>query len=70
MALVLRGKETSIGVGGAEAYPRRIREAEAAADPAEAAASAIRPLSDPHYSAAYRRDVVRAAVRRALEQCN
>ena len=70
MALVVRDQETWIGVGGAEAYPRRLREAEAAADPAEAAASAIRPLSDPHYSAAYRRDVVRAAVRRALEQCN
>jgi aerobic carbon-monoxide dehydrogenase medium subunit len=70
MALVVRGNERWIGVGGAEAAPRRIREAEAAADPAEAAARAITPLTDPHYSAAYRRDVVRAAVRRALEQCN
>jgi aerobic carbon-monoxide dehydrogenase medium subunit len=69
MALVVRGEETWIGVGGAETYPRRIREAEAAADPAEAAAQAIVPLSDPHYSADYRRDVVRAAVRRALHAC-
>jgi carbon-monoxide dehydrogenase medium subunit len=70
MALVVRGSETWIGVGGAEAFPRRIREAEGAADPAAAAARAIEPLSDPHYSADYRRDVVRAAVRRALEQCS
>jgi len=70
MALIVRGKETWIGVGGAEARPRRIREAEIAADPAEAAARAIEPLSDPHYSGEYRRDVVRAAVRRALEQCS
>lgn len=70
MALVVRGEKTWIGVGGAEAYPRRIRDAEAAADPAEAAARAVRPLTDPHYSADYRRDVVRAAVRRALDQCN
>jgi aerobic carbon-monoxide dehydrogenase medium subunit len=69
MALVVRGAETWIGVGGAEPSPRRIREAEAAADPADAAARAVRPLSDPHYSAEYRREVVRAAVRRALEQC-
>src|SRR5690349_15975949 len=35
MALVVRGAQTWIGVGGAEASPRRIREAEAAVDPAE-----------------------------------
>ena len=70
MALVVRGTETWIGVGGAETYPRRIHEAETAGDPAEVAARAITPLSDPHYSAEYRRDVVRAAVRRALAQCN
>ena len=70
MALVLRGKETSIGVGGAEAYPRRIREAEKAADPAAVTAGAIEPLSDPHYSGDYRREVVRACVRRALQQCS
>jgi carbon-monoxide dehydrogenase medium subunit len=70
MALVVRGAETWIGVGGAEPYPRRLREAEAATDPAEAAAHAITPLIDPHYGADYRRDVVRAAVRRALAQCS
>ena len=70
MALVVRGAETWIGVGGAEARPRRIREAEIADDPGEAAARAIEPLSDPHYSGEYRRDVVRAAVRRALQQCS
>ena len=69
MALVVRGGQTWIGVGGAEARPRRIREAETTDDPAEAAARAIEPLNDPHYSGEYRRDVVRAAVRRALEQC-
>ena len=68
MSLVVRGAETRIGVGGAEAYPRRIPEAEAATDPADAAARAIEPLSDPHYSADYRRDLVRTVVRRALEQ--
>ena len=68
MALVVRGTETRIGVGGVEAYPRRIREAESASDPADAAARAIDPLSDPRYSADYRRDLVRAVVRRALEQ--
>ena len=58
----------TLGVGGAEAYPRRIPEADAATDPADAAARAIEPLSDPHYSADYRRDLVRTVVRRALEQ--
>jgi carbon-monoxide dehydrogenase medium subunit len=70
MALVVRGTETRIGVGGAEAFPRRIREAERAADPAEAAARAIEPLVDPRYGVDYRRDLVRTVVRRALEQCN
>ena len=68
MALVVRGKETRIGVGGAEGRPRRIPEAETAIDPAEAAARAIEPLADRHYSADYRRDLVRAVVHRALEQ--
>jgi carbon-monoxide dehydrogenase medium subunit len=73
MALVVQGKETRIGVGGAEARPRRIREAEAALsidDAAAAAAMAIEPLSDPHYSGEYRRDLVRTVVRRALEQAS
>jgi carbon-monoxide dehydrogenase medium subunit len=70
--------EARVGVGGAEASPRRIVEAEAALDgqtpddkifraAAEAAASAIEPLEDHQTSAEYRRDLVRAVVRRALE---
>jgi aerobic carbon-monoxide dehydrogenase medium subunit len=74
MALVVRGKETRIGVGGAEARPRRIPQAEAAlargsiGEAANAAAQAVVALSDPRYSADYRRDLVRTVVRRALEQ--
>jgi carbon-monoxide dehydrogenase medium subunit len=67
-----------VGVGGAEPHPRRIAEAEktlAGQAPgdgvfraaAEAAAAAIDPLEDPQTSADYRRDLVRAVVRRALE---
>ena len=67
-----------VGVGGAEPHPRRIPEAEqvlarqAPGDgvfraAAEAAAAAIDPLEDPQTSADYRRDLVRAVVRRALE---
>jgi aerobic carbon-monoxide dehydrogenase medium subunit len=74
MALVVRGEQTRIGVGGAEARPRRVAEAEAALtrgsidDAAQAAARAVEPLGDPHYGADYRRDLVRTVVRRALEQ--
>jgi aerobic carbon-monoxide dehydrogenase medium subunit len=74
MALVVCGNETRIGVGGAEARPRRIREAEAALargsidEAATAAAQAVIALSDPRYSADYRRDLVRTVVRRALAQ--
>jgi aerobic carbon-monoxide dehydrogenase medium subunit len=67
-----------VGVGGAETHPRRIAEAEQAlagqpaADKAfraaaDAAADAIDPLEDPQTSGEYRRDLVRAVVRRALE---
>jgi carbon-monoxide dehydrogenase medium subunit len=67
-----------VGVGGAEPHPRRIAEAEqvlAGQAPgdgvfraaAEAAVAAIDPLEDPQTSADYRRDLVRAVVRRALE---
>jgi len=70
--------QARVGVGGAEASPRRIAEAEAALDgeapgdavfraAAEAAASAIEPLEDHQTSGDYRRDLVRAVVRRALE---
>jgi carbon-monoxide dehydrogenase medium subunit len=68
-----------LGVGGAEASPRRIPEAEAAlaGQPpeaavlraaAEAAADAIDPLEDIQADAEYRRDLVRAMTRRALER--
>ena len=67
-----------IGVGGAEASPRRIPEAEAALNgktpgdaafrtAAEAAAAAVDPLEDHQTTGEYRRDLVRAVVRRALE---
>jgi carbon-monoxide dehydrogenase medium subunit len=74
------GKMTDVhvGVGGAEPLPRRIAEAEAALNgeqpgdrvfraAAEAAAQAIEPMEDYQTSAEYRRDLVRAVVRRALE---
>lgn len=68
-----------VGVGAAEARPRRIAEAEAAltgqkpateafSAAAEAAAAAIDPLEDINTSADYRRDLVRAMTRRALER--
>jgi carbon-monoxide dehydrogenase medium subunit len=71
--------EPRVGVGGAEAVPRRIPEAEAAlaGQPpeaavlraaAEAAADAIEPLEDIQADAVYRRDLVRAMTRRALER--
>ena len=71
--------DVHVGVGGAEARPRRLEEAEAilSGQPpgdkifrsaAEAAATAIEPLEDYQTSADYRRDLVRAVVRRALEQ--
>ena len=71
--------EPRVGVGGAEAFARRIPEAEAALTgrppeaavfraAAEAAADAIEPLEDIQADAAYRRDLVRAMTRRALEQ--
>ena len=71
--------EARVGVGGAEPSPRRIGEAEAALDgqapgdkifraAAEAAAAAIDPLEDHQTTGDYRRDLVRAVVRRALEQ--
>jgi carbon-monoxide dehydrogenase medium subunit len=70
--------DAHVGVGGAEASPRRIPEAEAALNgqapgdaafraAAEAAAAAVDPLEDYQTDAAYRRDLVRAVVRRALE---
>jgi carbon-monoxide dehydrogenase medium subunit len=71
--------EPHIGVGGAEAQPRRIAQAEAALAgrppdlevfqaAADAAAAAIEPLEDIHTNADYRRDLVRTMTRRALER--
>jgi len=71
--------EPRLGLGGVEGSPRRIAEAEAllAGKPpeigifrqaAEAAAAAIDPLEDIQASAEYRRDLVCAVARRALER--
>ena len=71
--------DARVGIGGAEASPRRIAEAEAALNgkapgdgsfraAAEVTAKAIDPLEDHQTNAEYRRDLVRAVVRRALEQ--
>jgi carbon-monoxide dehydrogenase medium subunit len=70
--------EPRVGVGGAEDHPRRIAEAEAVlagrapgakvfAEAAEAAAAAVDPLEDIQADAIFRRDLVRAMTRRALE---
>ena len=72
-------RDARVGVGVAESFPRRIPEAEAALNgnaatdaafraAADAAAKAIDPLEDHQTNADYRRDLVRAVVRRALEQ--
>jgi aerobic carbon-monoxide dehydrogenase medium subunit len=71
--------EPRVGVGGAEARPRRITEAEAELAgkkpgaqsfraAAEAAAEVIDPLEDVHADAEFRLDLVRAVTRRALER--
>jgi len=71
--------EPRVGVGGAEARPRRIFEAEAVLlgqtpgpesfrAAAEAAAAATDPLEDVHADAEFRLDLVRAVTRRALER--
>jgi len=71
--------DARVGVGGAEASPRRIAQAEAALAgrppdaavlraAADAAADAIEPLEDIQADAAYRRDLVRAMTYRALER--
>jgi carbon-monoxide dehydrogenase medium subunit len=70
-----------VGVGGAEPFPRRIAEAEATLNDkgprdavfratAEAAADAIDAMEDHLTTAEYRRDLVRAVVRRALEHAS
>jgi carbon-monoxide dehydrogenase medium subunit len=73
--------DAHVGVGGAEPHPRRITEAEAALDgqapgdvvfraAADAAAEAVEAMEDHQTTAEYRRDLVRAVVRRALEHAN
>ncbi len=72
-------QESRIAVGGAEATPRRIREAEYALRgrvpnedafmlAAELAAKLLDPIDDENISAAYRRDLVRGLLPRALQQ--
>ena len=71
--------DARIGVGGAEPFPRRIKEAEATLvghvfdraaclRAADIAAKVVDPMSDVQADPEYRRDLVRAMVRRALEQ--
>jgi aerobic carbon-monoxide dehydrogenase medium subunit len=68
-----------VGLGGAEAFPRRIAEAESALAgrapdaatfraAADAAADVVDPLEDIQSDAGYRRDLVRVVTRRALER--
>jgi aerobic carbon-monoxide dehydrogenase medium subunit len=71
--------ESRIAIGGAEAAPRRLVDAEYALRgrspqsdvfnlAAELAAKRVEPLDDQHISADYRRELVYALVQRALEQ--
>ena len=71
--------EPRLGLGGAEERPRRMVQAEAVLagqkpEPqlfraaGEAAAAAVNPLEDVHADAEFRRDLVRAVTRRALER--
>ena len=73
--------EPRIGIGGAEAQPRRIAAAEAVLAgrkpddesfraAAEAAADAVEPMEDIHADAEFRLDLVRAVTRRALERAH
>ena len=70
--------DARVGIGGAEPFPRRVAEAEAALNgqspgpeafqaAAVAAAAAIEPLEDIQTGADYRRDLVLAMTRRALD---
>ena len=71
--------EPRVAMGGVEAQPRRIAQAEQALAgrtpdrsafeaAAAAVASAVDPLDDANTSATYRRDLARTVTRRALEQ--
>ena len=70
--------EARLGIGGAEDRPRRMHEAERLlngrrpspelfAAVADAAGNAIEPMEDIQADGNYRRDLIRVAVRRALE---
>jgi len=70
--------EPCVGVGGVEARPRRIPDAEAVlsgrapgatlfSDAAERASAVLQPIEGEEDAIAYKRDVTRAVVRRALE---
>jgi carbon-monoxide dehydrogenase medium subunit len=71
--------QARIGIGGVEDRPSRCYAAEEVligkaasralfAEAAEIVSRAVKPLEDLHADAAYRRDLVRATTRRALEQ--
>jgi carbon-monoxide dehydrogenase medium subunit len=73
-----RIREACVGLGGVEAVPRRIREAEGALNgndactvafeaAAETAANVVQPLEDVNNTAEFRRSLVRTLVFRALE---
>ncbi len=78
VALQLDGgriREARIGIGGVEDRALRCAPAEAllvegasAADAAQAVSAMVNPLEDLHADSAYRKDLVRATTRRALEQ--
>jgi carbon-monoxide dehydrogenase medium subunit len=71
--------DARIGIGGVEGHPRRITGAERMLEgkapnvalfraAADVAAAAVTPMDDPAISAEYRRELVFAVTRRALEQ--
>jgi aerobic carbon-monoxide dehydrogenase medium subunit len=71
--------DARLGVGGVEDRPRRFGEAEAAlvggapeaaafTQAAEIVSRMVDPMTDPHATAAYRRDLVRTTTLRALEK--
>ena len=74
-----RIRDARFGIGGAEAFPRRLAEVEAIldgatpgetvwAEAARVAAAALDPLEDAVTSGAYRRDLVQSLALRALKQ--
>ena len=68
-------EDARVGIGGVEDRPFRCTAAEeiltrngSIAEAAEAVSKAVKPLEDLHADAPYRRDLVRATTRRALER--